>query len=337
MLAIGPHAIDSPVLLAPMAGVSDAPFRAICESMGAGLTTSEMITADTSLWHTEKSRLRFRSHSNSALPNSIQIAGSEPQQLADAARACVDAGAEIIDINMGCPAKKVCRKAAGSALMRDEKLVAKLLEAVVSAADLPITLKMRTGWCPQSKNAVNIAHIAEATGIAALTVHGRTRACRFKGHAEFDTIAKVVDAVTIPVIANGDINSPEKASKVLVQTGAAAVMIGRAAQGQPWLIKAVRDYLSSDNRSWTPPSLEHIGAIVRDHICAIHEFYGDFKGVLIARKHWQWYLARLTNSNNQQLCSDFKAVFNSITTTNHQLSCVEQFFEHLMIQEEIAA
>ena len=236
MPKIGPYTLPSPFVLAPMAGVTDAPFRRLCRHFGAGLTTSEMTTADTRLWETAKSRRRLNLDLD-ASPIAVQIAGADPGQLADAARACVQRGAEIVDINMGCPAKKVCRRAAGSALLRDAPLVADILTAVVAAVDVPVTLKMRTGWDPQHRNAVQVARIAEDAGIRSLAVHGRTRACRYRGEAEYATIAAVKRAVSIPVFANGDVTTPEKSLEVLRLTNCDGVMIGRGAQGRPWVFR----------------------------------------------------------------------------------------------------
>ncbi|WP_460240749.1 tRNA dihydrouridine synthase DusB [Aurantivibrio infirmus] len=350
MFHIGHHCLTGRVLLAPMAGISDTPFRAICQGMGAALTTSEMITADTRLWHSRKSRLRLleetASDSEQIIPRSIQIAGSEPEMMASAAIACAEQGAEIIDINMGCPAKKVCSKAAGSALLRDEDLVTNILRAVVKAVEIPVSLKIRTGWCPQSRNATTIAKIAEDAGIQALTVHGRTRACHFKGEAEYQTIADIVNTVSIPVIANGDITSPEKAERVLKETGAAAVMIGRAAQGQPWMIKMIDDYLKTGLQS-EMPALEEIQLIVEQHLSALHEFYGDYLGPRIARKHIKWYLQNLpltkpTDSEYhresiKKTTVKFQQQINSTESTSTQHALVQELFERLITREDIAA
>ena len=307
-----------------MAGVSDAPFRRICQSLGAGLTTSEMITAKTGLWHSRKSSLRLRdcNDSPSLLPRSVQIAGSEPRQMAQAAVQCVAEGAEIVDINMGCPAKKVCSQAAGSALLRDETLVADILIAVVNAVTVPVTLKIRTGWCPASKNGTRIARIAEQSGIQALTVHGRTRACRFAGEAEYETIAAIVEAVDIPVIANGDIDSPAKAKWVLQTTGANAVMVGRAAQGQPWLIREIDHYLRFNTLLETP-GLTQVFKIVSEHLQALYNFYGEYSGVRIARKHLKWYSQRLIEhcySNAKPLSLSGVAVSKALNGHNHNFT-----------------
>lgn len=282
-MKIGPYQISSPYVLAPMAGVTDLPFRKICRDMGAGLAVCEMVNANSELWETEKSQLRF-TYDGEVSPVSAQIVGYDPEMMADAARFSVDSGAEIIDINMGCPAKKVCKKAAGSALLQDEPLVIEILKAVVAAVDVPVTLKIRTGWDHENKNGVKIAKLAEAIGIQALAVHGRTREDRFLGEAEYDTIAKVKEAVSIPVIANGDIDSIEKAQAVLNHTKADAVMIGRAALGNPWLFRSLKEgeiYL---------PSISEQMNIATEHIAALHEFYGPEKGIRVARKHILWYL-----------------------------------------------
>ncbi|MGB2130949.1 MAG: tRNA dihydrouridine synthase DusB [Marinobacterium sp.] len=325
MFRIGPYNIDSRVILAPMAGVTDRPFRQLCRTMGAGLVVSEMVTADKRLWHTRKSSFRL-DHQGEAEPRSIQIAGGDPEMLAEAARLNVENGAQIIDINMGCPAKKVCNKAAGSALLRDEALVEEILHAVVDAVEVPVTLKIRTGWCPDSRNGVRIARMAQAAGIAALAVHGRTRADKYLGQAEYDTIARIRDAISIPLFANGDIDSPEKAAQVLAYTGADAVMIGRAAQGRPWLLGQIDHYLRSGEQRPDPtPEEQH--RILRQHLDALHQFYGDYLGVRIARKHLGWYLQSCGNDR------DFRQRFNQLETASDQLDAVDKFF----IQRRTAA
>ncbi|REC96007.1 tRNA dihydrouridine synthase DusB [Kushneria indalinina] len=286
---IGPHRLAGRVILAPMAGITDRPFRQLCRTLGAGLVVSEMVTADKRLWHTPKSRLRL-DHSGEPGPRSVQIAGGDAAMLADAARVNADNGAEIIDINMGCPAKKVCNKAAGSALMRDEALVAEILERVVSAVDIPVTLKIRTGWCDQTRNALTIARMAESAGIAALSVHGRTREQRYQGLAEYDTIARIKSELAIPVFANGDVDGPEKARQVLDYTGADAVMVGRAAQGNPWIFREIEHHL--ENGSFlTPPTASERAEVMTRHLEALYALYGEHMGVRIARKHIGWYLA----------------------------------------------
>jgi len=311
LVKIGHHALASRTILAPMAGVTDLPFRRLCRAQGAGMAVSEMITSDTRLWHTRKSRQRLV-HKDELSPRSVQIAGSIPTLMADAARQNRELGAEIIDINMGCPAKKVCKRAAGSALLQDEKLVAAILSAVVGAVDIPVTLKIRTGWDSQNRNALNIARIAEDCGIQALAVHGRTRACRFNGHTEYDTIAGVVQSVDIPVFANGDIRSAEDAKAVLDHTCAAAVMIGRAAQGNPWLFREINHYLEYGSLP-EPLSGQEFAAQVVDHIRAIHTHYGEYSGIRIARKHVGWYVERLPGGDT------FRRSFNQLDNHNEQI------------------
>ncbi len=286
-LRIGGFELPSRALLAPMAGVTDRPFRMLCRRFGAGLAASEMLTADVSLWHTQKSRRRM-DHAGEPSPRVVQIAGADPAQCADAARRNVDLGAEIIDINMGCPAKKVCNRLAGSALLRDEPLVAQILEAVVQAVPVPVTLKTRTGWDADHKNALRIAHIAEQSGIQALAIHGRTRADAFRGHAEHETVAAIKQSVKIPVFANGDVDSPQRAHEILRATGCDGIMIGRAAQGRPWIFDEVNSFLATQR-----PRAELASEIVRDimraHLEDLYQFYGDDTGVRVARKHLTWY------------------------------------------------
>ncbi len=292
-LNIGRHVLPNAVVLAPMAGVTDLPMRELCLELGAGLTVGEMVTSDLSLNETRKTRHR-RQVSPLEQPRSVQLVGSEPRVLAEAAKHYVDTGADIIDINMGCPAKKVCRKAAGSALLADEALVGAILDAVVGAVDVPVTLKIRTGVNPDSKNAVSVARIAEQAGVQLLTIHGRTRADRFKGSAEYDTIATVVDAISIPVLANGDIDSTHKARRVLAHTGAAGVMIGRAAQGKLWLPGLIARQLGGEQCS-APPIGQQLHLLQR-HVNALHQFYDDYLGARIARKHVGWCLDGLVLS-----------------------------------------
>ena len=315
MLDIGPYTLANRVALAPMAGVTDLPFRRLCARMGAGLVVSEMLTSDASLRQTRKSQWRAR-HDNEIEPRSVQIAGSDPAQMAAAARYNVGLGAQIIDINMGCPAKKVCRKAAGSALLADEPLVRDILEAVVAAVDVPVTLKFRTGTSPDKRNGVSIARIAEDAGIAALAVHGRTRACAFKGAVEYDTIAAIVAAVDIPVFANGDIGSPEKAAAVRDHTGAAGVMIGRAAQGRPWLLGQVVALLERGVRLPAPTAIEQ-RTILAQHVTHLHAFYGDYMGSRIARKHFGWYLG------DAPLARMHRGKFNRLESATDQLRYIE--------------
>ncbi len=285
---IGPYRIDPPVALAPMAGVTDKPFRQLCKRLGAGLAVSEMTTADPRLWHTRKSRQRM-DHAGEPAPVSVQIAGHDPAMLAEAARHNAAQGAQIIDINMGCPAKKVCNVYAGSALLRDEPLVARILAAVVAAVDVPVTLKIRTGWDRAHRNGVRIARLAEDSGIAALAVHGRTRADLYEGAAEYDTIAAIKAAVRIPVFANGDIDSPRKAKFVLDYTRADGLLIGRAAQGRPWIFREIAHYLAT-GESLPEPAPAEVCEILCGHLEALYAFHGEVQGVRIARKHLGWYL-----------------------------------------------
>jgi tRNA-dihydrouridine synthase B len=287
MLRIGPYTLANNLALAPMAGVTDLPFRLLCRRMGAGIAAGEMLTSDVRLWHTEKSRRRM-DHSGEPEPRVVQIAGGDAPMMAEAARRNVDAGAQIIDINMGCPAKKVCNKAAGSALMRDEALVRSILEAVVGAVSVPVTLKMRTGWDSANRNAVAIARMAQDIGIRALAVHGRTRACMYQGNAEYDTIRAVKEAVTIPVFANGDIDSPRKAKLVLELTGADGLMIGRSAQGRPWIFREIAAFLRT-GEELPAPSAAAVRDIMLAHLRDLHAFYGEEAGVRVARKHVDWY------------------------------------------------
>ncbi len=295
-IKIGKHTLSNRVVLAPMAGVSDAPFRELCLKQGAGMAVAEMVSADLRLKDTEKSRLRRRRCASERV-RSVQIVGSDPHMLAEAARFNEAEGADIIDINMGCPAKKVCRKAAGSALLADETLVEQILSAVVNAVGVPVSLKIRTGIHPSARNGRRIARIAEDCGVALLTVHGRTRADRFNGNAEYDTIADIVQHTQIPVLANGDIDSTDKARSVLAHTGAAGIMIGRAAQGQPWLPGLIARQLSGDVSAGAPPLTEQF-KLMMSHLVALHEFYGPVMGVRIARKHIGWFLDSLTIGNS---------------------------------------
>ena len=289
-MRLGSYSFATPIILAPMAGVSDRAFRALCRAHGADYAPSEMTAADPTLRATPQTQRRLNLHGEAA-PRIVQIAGADPEALANAARASVDAGAEIIDINMGCPAKRVCNRLAGSALLKDEALVARILNAVVNAVAVPVTLKTRTGWDLEHRNAVTIARMAEDCGIQAMTLHGRTRACGYQGVAEYTTIAAVKAAVTIPVIANGDITTPEKARSVLAQTGADGLMIGRGAQGDPWLFARIKAYLA-DGIHVLPPPRDDILRTVRQHLAQIHDLYGSPLGVRIARKHAHWYLSR---------------------------------------------
>jgi len=321
-MQIGPYRIEPNVVLAPMAGVTDKPFRQLCKRLGAGLAMSEMTISDPRFWQTEKS-LRRMDHAGEPAPVGVQIAGTEPAMLADAARYNVDHGAQIIDINMGCPAKKVCNAWAGSALMQDEALVARILDAVVRAVDVPVTLKIRTGWCAEHRNAPAIARIAEDAGIAALAVHGRTRDQHYTGTAEYDTIAAIKATLSIPVLANGDIDSPEKALAVLRHTGCDAVMVGRAAQGRPWIFREIAHYLSSGTHL-PPPALPEIRDILLGHLAALHAFYGEASGVRIARKHLGWY------AKDRPENAAFRKVVNRAETAEAQIALTHEYFDALI-------
>ena len=288
---IGPYKLDNKVILAPMAGITDRPFRELCKQQGAAMAVSEMVASSPALRQHRRTLLKTDHQGEPGL-RSVQILGTDPQQMADAARFNAARGAQIIDINMGCPAKKVCSVAAGSALLKNEQLVRKILQAVIAAVDVPVTLKIRTGWDIQTRNALTIARIAEQTGIAALTIHGRTRACGFNGAAEYETIKKVKRTVAIPVIANGDINSVEKAKYVLQFTGADAIMIGRAAQGRPWFFRQILHYIEHGDKQ-NPPTIEEIRGLVQSHLDKLYCFYGCTRGVRIARKHITWYFNNL--------------------------------------------
>lgn len=304
-----------------MAGVTDRPFRLLCRQLGAGMVTGEMVSANPALRRSSKT-LRRLDHSGEASPRSVQIAGADPDLMADAARYNVDHGAEIIDINMGCPAKKVCNKMAGSALLRDERLVKLILERVVHAVEVPVTLKIRTGWDPQHRNGVRIARIAEACGIVALAVHGRTRACGYRGDAEYQTIRAIKRSVSIPVIANGDITGPDKAARILRETGADAVMIGRAAQGYPWIFREIAYYLRTGKRRRLP-ALSELGAVLSYHVTKLYEFYGESQGVRIARKHVGWYLRDRPNA------IPFRQRFNRVGSATLQNELIKSYFTEL--------
>ena len=327
-MQIGNITLVNKLIVAPMAGVTDRPFRQLCKRLGAGMAVSEMVASDSRLWATEKS-IRRGDHAGEVDPIVVQIAGAAPAMMADAARHNVDRGAHIIDINMGCPAKKVCKADAGSALMKDESLVARILDAVVNAVNVPVTLKIRTGWDSEHKNALAIANIAEQCGIQALAVHGRTRSDLYEGAAEYDTIRAVKQSVSIPVTANGDIDSPEKAKFVLDYTGCDAVMIGRAAQGRPWIFREINHYLET-GRHLVAPTYEEIHAIATGHLRQLHDFYGDYKGVRIARKHIGWYLASLPGGK------ELRHGMNMIEDTAAQIAALDQFFAQLIDGETAA-
>jgi tRNA-dihydrouridine synthase B len=319
-IVIGPYRLDGHALLAPMAGVTDLPFRRLCRGMGAALAAGEMISSDPRLWDTAESRRR-RDHTDEPEPRVVQIAGGDPDDMADAARRNADAGAQIIDINMGCPARKVCNKDAGSALLRDERLVAAILAATVRAVDLPVTLKIRTGWAPDQRNAMQIARIAEDAGIRALAVHGRTRACRFNGAAEYETVAAVKQAVRIPVFANGDIDTPGRAIEVLQATGADGIMIGRAAQGRPWIFKEISALLAG--HAVAPPALGEVRDIMLTHLRDLYEFYGQEPGVRIARKHIGWYCS------GRPQAQAFRQSVMLAASADSQLAQVRGYFDAL--------
>lgn len=319
MIDIGPYSIVNPVFLAPMAGITDRPFRDLCARHGAGYAASEMISSDTLLHATAKTQHRIRRASN-GLPHAVQIAGSEPDAMAEAAALNVREGAEIIDINMGCPAKKVCNRLAGSALLSDPDLVQAILQRVVERVDVPVTLKIRTGPSPDNRNAVEIAQIAQAAGVSCLAVHGRTRSDRFKGQAEYDTIADIVKAVTIPVIANGDICDGKSARQVLEKTGAAGVMIGRAAQGNPWVFREINAFL--EGKAIPPrPDMSEIQSVLHEQLLGCHSLYGEYRGVRIARKHIAWYCKGLRHANV------FRNAANTVQTATEQLLLVDKFFD----------
>jgi len=320
-MQIGAHALRNGLFVAPMAGVTDRPFRSVCRRYGAGLAVSEMVSSRPELRQTRKSRLR-REHGGEAGPVSVQIAGADPAMMADAARFNVDEGAQIIDINMGCPAKKVCNVAAGSALLENEPLVARILEAVVAAVDVPVTLKIRTGPAPERRNAVRIARIAEGAGIRLLAVHGRTRACGFRGEAEYDTISQVKSEVRIPVVANGDIGTPGDARRVLARTGADGLMVGRAAHGRPWIFREIAHFLAT-GEALPGPSLAEQRAVVLEHLQGLYGLYGEELGLRVARKHLGWYLRPLPGGEafRRQACA--------IESAPAQLAAVARFYDGL--------
>ncbi len=321
---IGSHFLKNRLIVAPMAGVTDRPFRQLCKKMGAGLAVSEMVSSNSLLWGSKKTERRAN-HEGEVSPISVQIAGADPLMLADAARYNAEKGAEIIDINMGCPAKKICNVMAGSALLQNEKLVGKILDAVVKSVEIPVTLKIRTGWDKQHKNALAIAHIAEDSGIQALAIHGRTRACAYTGFAEYDTIAAVKAEVKIPIIANGDITTPQKADQVLAYTKADAIMIGRAAQGRPWIFREIDQYLQH-KRELPSPKVTEIHQILIDHLYDLYDFYGEYSGVRIARKHISWYTKGLVGS------AGFRHRMNQLQTSQQQVFETNLFFSELAEQ-----
>ena len=328
-MQIGPYQLANNLVLAPMAGVTDRPFRQLCKKMGAGLAVSEMVSSNSLLWGSEKTKRRAN-HDGEVEPKSIQIAGADPKMMAEAARYNVDNGAQIIDINMGCPAKKVCNVMAGSALLQDEPLVSRILDAVIAAVDVPVTLKIRTGWDKPHRNGTRIARIAEAAGVKALSIHGRTRACGYKGDAEYETIAAIKSAISIPVIANGDITTPEKAKYVLEYTGADGIMIGRAAQGRPWIFREVEHFLKTGEKL-PEPNVAEVRNILLEHLRNLYNFYGEYTGVRVARKHISWY------SKGHPHGAVFRQLVNRVDTVEEQLQLIQEFFDKLMMREELAA
>ena len=320
-MQIGPHTLETPLIVAPMAGVTDRPFRELCLRLGAGMAVSEMLLANPDVWDTQKTRMRM-GHSAETGLRSVQIAGADPEMMAFAARYNVEQGAQIVDINMGCPAKKVNKKLAGSALLRQPDLVRSICQAVVNAVEVPVTLKIRTGWDPDNRNGEEIARIAEDCGIAALAVHGRTRSCLYKGEAEYDTIRAIKQAVSIPVVANGDIDSPEKARYVLDYTGVDAVMIGRAAQGRPWIFREIRHFLETGTKM-PPPEREEVRTLMNEHVTNLHQFYGAYLGARIARKHVGWYL------DEEETGREFRKHFNALDCADAQLEALEAYFDGL--------
>ncbi|MBI5909013.1 MAG: tRNA dihydrouridine synthase DusB [Betaproteobacteria bacterium] len=335
-MRIGPHVLRNNLFVAPMAGVTDRPFRQLCKRFGAGMAVSEMVASNSLLWGSAKTRRRAN-HAGEPAPISVQIAGADPRMMAEAARYNVGEGAQIIDINMGCPAKKVCNVMAGSALLKDELLVGRILQAVVKAVDVPVTLKFRTGWDQHNKNALTVARIAADSGIQLLSIHGRTRACGYTGHAEYDTIAEVKRATRLPVVANGDITTPQKAKYVLDYTRADGIMIGRAAQGRPWIFREIDYYLKTGVHLPAPPVTE-IHQVLIAHLHELYAFYGVDTGVKIARKHISWYTKGLAGS------AGFRHAMNQLPGIEEQLAAVNRFFdqlaqryEYLRYEEELAA
>ena len=328
-MRIGPYTLDNNLLLAPMAGVTDKPFRQLCKMYGAGLAVSEMVASDPTLWNSKKSLLRLN-HYEEESPRTVQIVGADPLAMANAAQYNVDLGAQIIDINMGCPARKVCNVFSGSALMQDETLVASILESVVNAVDVPVTLKIRTGWNKQNKNAVKIAQIAENSGIQMLTVHGRTRACGFSGDAEYRTIREVKAHVSIPVIANGDINTPEKAVEILNVSGTDGIMLGRAALGNPWIFNEINHFLKTGTHL-SRPRVKEIQQVMLQHLNGLYELYGEYTGVRVARKHVGWY------SKHLQSGEVLRSSLNKTETVESQLLVIENYFNSINDGEALAA
>ncbi len=328
-MQIGPYSLRNQLVLAPMAGVTDRPFRQLCKRLGAGLAVSEMVSANSALWGSRQT-LRRMDHAGEVEPRAVQIAGADPDMMAAAARFNAERGAQIIDINMGCPAKKVCNLMAGSALLRDEELVKRILDRVVAAVQVPVTLKIRTGWNLEHRNALSVALIAEQAGVQALAVHGRTRACGYSGQAEYETIRSVKQAVSIPVIANGDITGPQEAQEVLEYTGADAVMMGRAAQGRPWIFREIEHFLSA-GQLLPEPAVEETRAIMIEHLENLYSFYGAYTGVRVARKHIGWY------SKRQRDGAAFRRRVNRVESIDEQLRMTHAFFDRLSAAPGMAA
>ncbi|MDO7086641.1 tRNA dihydrouridine synthase DusB [Pseudocolwellia sp. AS88] len=320
-MKIGPYQLPNNVILAPMAGITDQPFRQLCCRLGAGLAVSEMVSANPKVWDTEKSKRRLVSNNESGI-RSVQIAGSDPDELAFAAKVNADNGAQIIDINMGCPAKKVNKKLAGSALLKEPSLVEQIVKSVVQAVDIPVTLKIRTGWCENTRNGIEIAQIAEHNGIQSLAVHGRTRNDFYKGEAEYDTIKAIKASISIPVVANGDITTVERAKQVLEYTNADAIMVGRGAQGNPWIFREINHFLAT-GQHLSAPSLDEVRSVITGHVKDLHNFYGDFMGVRFARKHVSWYMQ--TRDPDKQ----FRSIFNGLESVNEQLTSLDLYFDNL--------
>lgn len=328
-MKIGPYRLPNPVALAPMAGVTDKPFRQLCRELGAGYVVTEMLSSNPQLRHSRKSTLRS-DFDGEASPVAVQIAGSDPAWMAEAARYNVDLGAQIIDINMGCPAKKVCNKLAGSALLKDTDLVSRILDAVVNAVQVPVTLKIRSGWDRNHRNGVEVARIAEASGIAAITIHGRTRACRFKGAAEYETVAQIKKEISIPVIANGDIFTPEKSLEVLRLSSADGLMIGRGAQGRPWIFRELNHFLETGRRA-PPLDNNEVRDTMLDHLDDLYKFYGETTGVRVARKHLTWYCAGVVNSK------EFRSRVVRVESASEQIRLTHEFFRRQAEGTSLAA
>lgn len=329
MIQLGPYTLENRLILAPMAGVTDRPFRVLCKKLGAAMAVSEMVTSDKRLWKTPKSSLRMNYDGEPGI-RSVQIAGGDPEMMAEAAILSTERGAQIIDINMGCPAKKVCNKAAGSALLKDEALVQEILNTVVAAVDIPVTLKTRIGWSKNHLNGIKVAEMAEKAGITALAIHGRTRECKYHGEVNYQAIKDIKSAVSIPVFANGDIDSPEKAEQVLDFTQADGLLIGRAAQGRPWIFQEINHYLET-GQQLAPPPLKEIERLLIEHLAALYEFYGEFMGTRIARKHVGWYLQTQPESTR------FRKTFNQLETPSEQLEAIQLYFQQLTRTGSIAA